>query len=71
MSAASIEASSLGGLDPATLIDWPAGGYIGIHGTDRPDVIPRRISHGCIRLRNAELLRLARLTPVGTPLTVR
>jgi lipoprotein-anchoring transpeptidase ErfK/SrfK len=55
----------------ATLTDWPAGGYVGIHGTDRPQLIPGRISHGCIRLRNADLLRLARLMPVGTPLTVR
>jgi L,D-transpeptidase catalytic domain len=55
----------------ATLTDWPAGGYVGIHGTARPDLIPGRVSHGCIRLRNADLLRLARLMPVGTPLTIR
>jgi lipoprotein-anchoring transpeptidase ErfK/SrfK len=29
------------------------------------------MSHGCIRLRNADVLRLARLMPVGTPLTIR
>jgi len=52
------------------LTDWPAGGYIGIHGTNRPDLIPGRISHGCIRLRNADIRRLATLMPVGTPLTV-
>jgi len=52
------------------LTDWPAGGYIGIHGTNRPDLIPGRISHGCIRLRNADIRRLAALMPVGTPLTV-
>lgn len=55
----------------ATLTDWPAGGYVGIHGTDRPDLIPGRVSHGCIRLRNADLLHLARRMPVGTPLTIR
>jgi lipoprotein-anchoring transpeptidase ErfK/SrfK len=54
-----------------TLTDWPAGGYVGIHGTDRPDLIPGRISHGCIRLRNPDLLALARRMPVGTPLLVR
>jgi L,D-transpeptidase catalytic domain len=53
-----------------TLTDWPAGGYIGIHGTDRPDLIPGRVSHGCIRLRNADIRRLAALMPVGTPVTV-
>jgi lipoprotein-anchoring transpeptidase ErfK/SrfK len=54
----------------SVLTDWPAGGFVGIHGTDRPDLVPGRISHGCIRLRNADILVLARLMPVGTPLTV-
>jgi L,D-transpeptidase catalytic domain len=53
-----------------TLTDWPAGGYIGIHGTNRPELLPGRVSHGCIRLRNRDILRLGRLMPVGTPLTV-
>ena len=39
----------------ATLTDWPAGGYVGIHGTDQPDLVPGRVSHGCIRLRNADI----------------
>jgi lipoprotein-anchoring transpeptidase ErfK/SrfK len=54
----------------ATLTDWPAGGFVGIHGTNRPRLIPGRVSHGCIRLRNAAILRLARLLPIGTPLTI-
>jgi len=53
------------------LTDWPAGGFVGIHGTDRPDLLPGRVSHGCIRLRNADIVQLARLLPVGTPLTIR
>jgi hypothetical protein len=53
------------------LTDWPAGGYIGIHGTDQPELLPGRVSHGCIRLRNPDILRLAELMPVGTPLTIR
>jgi hypothetical protein len=52
------------------LTDWPAGGYIGIHGTDAPQLIPGRISHGCIRLRNPDIVRLNALMPLGTPLTV-
>jgi L,D-transpeptidase catalytic domain len=55
----------------AVLTDWPAGGFVGIHGTDEPKLIPGRISHGCIRMRNAAIRRLARLMPVGTPLTIR
>jgi hypothetical protein len=53
------------------LTDWPGGGFIGIHGTNEPGLLPGRVSHGCVRLRNADLLRLARLLPVGTPMTVR
>ena len=50
--------------------DWPAGGYVGIHGTDRPDLIPGAVSHGCIRLRNADIVALARRVPIGTPVTI-
>jgi lipoprotein-anchoring transpeptidase ErfK/SrfK len=50
--------------------DWPAGGFVGIHGTDQPQLIPGRVSHGCIRLRNADILRLGRLMPVGTPIVI-
>jgi lipoprotein-anchoring transpeptidase ErfK/SrfK len=53
------------------LTDWPDGGFIGIHGTNQPQLIPGRVSHGCIRLRNADILALARLMPIGTPLTIR
>jgi lipoprotein-anchoring transpeptidase ErfK/SrfK len=52
-------------------IDWPAGGFVGIHGTDRPDLIPGQVSSGCIRMTNRDILRLARLMPVGTPVRVR
>jgi hypothetical protein len=55
----------------SVLTDWPGGGVVGIHGTDQPQLIPGRISHGCIRLRNDDLLRLAELMPVGTPLVIR
>ena len=54
-----------------TLTDWPAGGFVGIHGTDRPDLIPGRVSHGCVRLRNPDMLRLSRLMPVGTQVEIR
>lgn len=55
----------------AVLTDWPNGGFIGIHGTNEPQLIPGRVSHGCIRMRNADIERLSRLMPVGTPLTIR
>ena len=55
----------------AVLTEWPGGGYIGIHGTNAPELLPGRVSHGCIRLRNRDILRLAALMPVGTPVTIR
>jgi len=54
----------------SVLTEWPDGGFVGIHGTDAPQLIPGRVSHGCIRLRNPDILRLARLMPVGTPVTI-
>jgi lipoprotein-anchoring transpeptidase ErfK/SrfK len=53
------------------LTDWPAGGFVGIHGTDRPELLPGQVSHGCIRMRNEDILTLGRLMPVGTPLTIK
>jgi hypothetical protein len=55
----------------SVLTDWPGGGFIGIHGTNEPYLIPGRISHGCIRMRNRDILRLDRLMPVGSPVSVR
>ena len=54
----------------STLTDWPAGGFVGIHGTSRPELVPGRVSHGCIRMRNADILALARLMPIGTPVEI-
>ena len=55
----------------AVLTDWPGGGYVGIHGTNQPQLIPGRISHGCIRLRNPAIVALSRLMHVGTPVSIR
>jgi hypothetical protein len=55
----------------SALSDWPGGGVVGIHGTDQPELIPGRPSHGCIRVRNRAIVRLARLMPIGTPVRVR
>ena len=52
------------------LTDWPGGGFIGIHGTNQPEILPGRVSHGCIRMPNAAVERLARLMPLGTPVTI-
>ncbi len=52
-------------------VDWTGPPIVGIHGTNDPNAIPGRISSGCIRLRNADVSRLAGLMPVGTPLRIR
>ena len=54
----------------AVLTDWPGGGFIGIHGTNQPEILPGRVSHGCVRMPNPAILRLARLMPLGTPVTI-
>ena len=52
------------------LTDWPGGGFIGIHGTNQPNLIPGRISHGCVRVNNSAVMRLFRLMPIGTPVSI-
>jgi lipoprotein-anchoring transpeptidase ErfK/SrfK len=45
-------------------------GVIGIHGTNDPSVIGTDVSHGCIRLRNADITYLAQRLPLGTPVRI-
>jgi hypothetical protein len=54
----------------AVLTDWPGGGFIGIHGTNQPEILPGRVSHGCVRMPNGAVRRLSRLMPLGTPVTI-
>jgi lipoprotein-anchoring transpeptidase ErfK/SrfK len=45
-------------------------GQIGIHGTNRPRLLARNVSHGCIRVHNVAIRRLARTLPLGTPVDI-
>jgi lipoprotein-anchoring transpeptidase ErfK/SrfK len=45
-------------------------GQIGLHGTNEPASIGRAVSHGCIRVPNAVIERLARELPLGTPVVI-
>lgn len=45
-------------------------GQIGMHGTNDPSSVGANVSHGCIRLHNADITRLAHLVPVGSPITI-
>jgi lipoprotein-anchoring transpeptidase ErfK/SrfK len=53
------------------LTGWTQGGPIAIHGTNEPWSIGHAVSNGCIRVRNAVLLRLFALTAAGTPVLIR
>ena len=47
------------------MADRPGGG------TNKPDLIGQRVSHGCVRLRNEDVLRLVSFKiPLGTPVFV-
>jgi lipoprotein-anchoring transpeptidase ErfK/SrfK len=46
-------------------------GQVGIHGTNEPWLIGRSVSHGCIRVANGAIRRLARVLPLGTPVWIR
>ena len=45
-------------------------GQIGIHGTNEPSAIGTDVSHGCIRLANRDIVRLAHTLPLGTPVRI-
>ncbi len=45
-------------------------GQIGIHGTNQPKRLGTDVSHGCIRLSNAAITRLAGILPQGVPVRI-
>ncbi|ANS80219.1 ErfK/YbiS/YcfS/YnhG [Serinicoccus hydrothermalis] len=56
------------------VMDFRGGeGVIGIHGTNEPELIGTDVSSGCIRMDNAEIVRLVEQVglPLGTPVTIR
>ena len=49
---------------------WPDGGQVGIHGTNEPWLIGKAISHGCVRMKNADVKVVSRLVPTGSPVEI-
>ena len=45
-------------------------GVIGIHGTNDPSGLGKDVSHGCIRMSNAGITKLARILPLGVPIEI-
>jgi hypothetical protein len=46
------------------------GNGYALHGTNQPDSIGRAVSHGCVRLRNADIEKLYDMVTVGTPVYI-
>ncbi|MBA2349043.1 MAG: L,D-transpeptidase [Solirubrobacterales bacterium] len=46
-------------------------GQVGIHGTNDPSALGTDVSRGCVRVRNDVIAELAKLVPIGTPVTIR
>lgn len=45
-------------------------GQIGIHGTNAPKALGTAASHGCIRVRNISITKLAQTLPQGVPVEI-
>ncbi|WP_102347552.1 L,D-transpeptidase family protein [Bacillus sp. Marseille-P3661] len=45
--------------------------HYGIHGTNNPSSIGKAVSAGCIRMYNKDVEELARIIPIGTPVSIR
>lgn len=51
---------------------WTDGtNFIGFHGTPQEELIGQAVSHGCVRMRNADIEVLFEQVEVGTPVIVR
>ena len=59
----------LDGLDPGNANTHER--FIYIHGTNHEESLGKPASHGCIRMRNSELLDLFELVDPGTPVVIR
>lgn len=54
-----------------TLNEFAGGdGRVAIHGTTLPGLMGTAASHGCVRLRNGDIRRLAALATAGTPVSI-
>jgi hypothetical protein len=52
------------------LTDWPGGGIVGVHGTPWPELLGQAVSHGCVRMSNANADFLRPRIPLGMPVLI-
>ena len=45
-------------------------GQIALHGTNAPSLVGDAVSNGCLRMKNADVTRLANLVDIGTPVQI-
>jgi len=45
-------------------------GTVGVHGTNDPSSLGRNVSHGCIRMSNTGVTKLAKMLPLGVPVQI-
>jgi lipoprotein-anchoring transpeptidase ErfK/SrfK len=45
-------------------------GQVGLHGTNRPSALGTDVSHGCLRVSNRVITKLAKRLPIGTPIDI-
>jgi lipoprotein-anchoring transpeptidase ErfK/SrfK len=62
---------AFGTTDYATDTEFPDGSIVGIHGTNEPWLIPGDPSHGCVRMKDPDILKLKRLVGIGTAVWIQ
>jgi len=50
---------------------WAQGGPVAIHGTNDPSCIGKAVSHGCVRMYNADVLKVSDWVPTGSPVIIQ
>jgi lipoprotein-anchoring transpeptidase ErfK/SrfK len=63
-------ALGLSGHSPVLARFGDGDAQIALHGTASPGLLGRAVSHGCVRISNSQISRLARLLPLGTPVQI-
>ncbi|HEY5388225.1 MAG TPA: L,D-transpeptidase [Thermoleophilia bacterium] len=53
------------------LSGWPQGGPVAIHGTNEDYLIGKAVSHGCVRMHDADVLKVGSLVPAGSPVIIQ
>lgn len=53
------------------LSGWAQGGPVAIHGTNEPWLIGQAVSHGCVRMRDKDVLAVSKVVPAGSPVVIQ